>query len=159
MESIAEITTINQRFVERWAEREGTANMPGQGRPREITREQAEEILKDCKKKRFGSARKSAHKTVNIKTGKTFDPSTISRFLHTEGLTNVGVRKTPLLTDDHRAVRWGFCDMYKKEDWKRWICTILSSPPLSPPRCDGPMREGVACSLIDRAVSTGREVV
>jgi hypothetical protein len=122
---ISRLTGLQYQFCRRWSHREGTAQQtkPGKkrGRPPVIPDSELEVLAGKVRNKRFASAEQVRHDYVNPKTGKAVARRTAQRRLHAAGLRSVRVRKCCFLTVNHREHRLWFANLYRHEDWRRWI--------------------------------------
>ena len=124
---ISRLTGLQYQFCRRWAQRDGTQQQtrPGvkRGRPPVIPDDALDVLAGKVRNKRFASAERVRHSYINPATKKAVSRRTAQRRLHAAGLTSVRVRRCCFLTRDHRLHRLWFANLYRKEDWNKWIFT------------------------------------
>jgi hypothetical protein len=124
---ISRITGLPRDFTQRWAPRpsndvqwKGTKRT---GRPKIIPDSELPALKAQVQDKRFASARRVRHKYRNPRTGTAVATNTVIARLRDAGLKAVRVRRTCFLTAAHREARIWFAELYRHEDWQRWIFT------------------------------------
>ena len=123
MVTIAQFCGLDYEFVRRWAPKDSTDTAPGRGPTPIIPDEELPSLKAKAENTRFMSAKKLRAAYKNPTTDEPVSESTIRRALERSGLCSVRVRRSPLLTEDHKARRLAFALEHAKEDWKKWIWT------------------------------------
>ena len=129
--TIIERTGLSHDFVYRWADREGTAILPGRGPKPLISDDQAACMVKAVLKVRFHGTDRLREEVINPQTGEKVCRQTVCDALARAGLISKRVVKGQMLTAAQKERRLAWCLEHKKaksvfRDWifsdEKWWC-------------------------------------